>query len=722
MAGGKGRKKRGDQSFARFINLLEDYKDRGIWDRYLELAGAPKFQEALAAEAARTGEIDVTGPLQVLDDAIERAAGLGRIADAAGLTLSRARWTRQLELRSAQAMLQPAGPGVAHELTGDLDREQLVLHALLRTWELRDAGNPGAARAALGDLVRGETPVPRPSHGATWAVPLLRHALAVDEDLVGALLRRPLVDDNVLTDLSHALTEAGELSHARTAALAIRLFTGNKVKALGEIAVRQAQAGDRQACADTEDLARRAAADFSDAGGSFIFQGRTLLAAARVLCGAPDGGRSAFADVTAEASQQARAAEALAAVATAQVRAGQLADAERTIAALPADDPRSEAAATLVAALAERGDVIGARQALSYVRDNALCYLRAVRALAGAVARANPVSAERLAKDLPRASACGYVLAEVATAARAAGHREEAVRIVTGIQDPGWQARALVDLARAFAPDEALPGPRVLDAISGVPDAGTRAILLAQYAVTRDGAQRSRLLGDAKKLACEGDPDERWATLAEIALVEADAGVPDVAQTFAAARTRVLADREIEERHLLELCRLQELAGDSAGARQTVAAALPRIATSSTARFGAEIGASLAAARARLAPPRGVAWAAGVDGPEPDTDRLLAPVTHAAIAAVLARSMAADPNPGRRHGRGRPDGQRRAGSCRRAAAPVHRTAGGAEPRPGVLACGGLRGARTRPGLCGHRRRRARDGGPRPDGHRRGGAG
>ena len=38
MAGGKGRKKRGDQSFARFINLLEDYKDRGIWDRYLELA------------------------------------------------------------------------------------------------------------------------------------------------------------------------------------------------------------------------------------------------------------------------------------------------------------------------------------------------------------------------------------------------------------------------------------------------------------------------------------------------------------------------------------------------------------------------------------------------------------------------------------------------------------------------------------------------------------
>ena len=349
--------------------------------------------------------------------------------------------------------------------------------------------------------------------------------------------------------------------------------------------------------------------------------------------------------MTAEASQQARAAEALAAVATAQVRAGQLADAERTIAALPADDPRSEAAATLVAALAERGDVIGARQALSYVRDNALCYLRAVRALAGAVARADPVSAERLAKDLPRASACGYVLAEVATAARAAGHREEAVRIVTGIQDPGWQARALVDLARAFAPDEALPGPRVLDAISGVPDAGTRAILLAQYAVT---------MTVRSDRACSAMP-RNWPAKATRTSARRPSrrslwsrrtrGVPDVAQTFAAARTRVLADREIEERHLLELCRLQELAG-LGRARQTVAAALPRIATSSTARFGAEIGASLAAARARLAPPRGVAWAAGVDGPEPDTDRAARPSHPRRHRRVLARSMAADPNPG----------------------------------------------------------------------------
>lgn len=640
VAGGKGRKKRGDHSFAQFIELFEGYENRRDWDKYLKLAGRPKFQEALAAEAVRTGGISGTGPtLRVLDNAIERATSLGRIADAAGLTLSRARWTRRLELRSAHAVPGPGDPGTADDLPSGLDRELLVLQTLLRAWELHDAGNPGAARAALGDLIRLETPMLRSGDG--WAVPLLRHAMDVNADFVGVLLQRPLVDDNVLTDLSNALIEAGELTRARTAALAIRLFTGSKVKALGEIAVRQSQAGDWSACAETEVLAQRAVADTDAAtGDSFIFEGRTLLAAARVLCGAPDSGKAALANMIVEAGQQ---SEALATVATAQVRAGLLADAERTIAAIPDnDDPRWEAAATLVAALAERGDVIGATQALSYVWADAFCYPRAVRALAGAVAHTDLVGAERLARDLPRASARGHVLAEVATVALAAGHREEAVRMATGIEDPRWQARALLDLARAPAPapDGMLPGSQVLDAIAGVPDAETRAVLLAQYAVTRDGAQRAQLLGDAKKLAKMSARDERWVTLAEIASVEADAGVPDAAQTFAAARTLVLADREVEEQNLRELCHLQELAGDSAGARQTVADALPRIATSSIARFAAVIGAHLAAVRAPLAPPRGVAWAAGVDGPEPETDRLLAPVTLAALAVVMAQSMA----------------------------------------------------------------------------------
>ena len=66
-----GRKKtagrdRGIPDFAQFAALLEGYRQDGEWDDYFPLAGAQKFQAALAAEAARTGETDALGPLRSL--------------------------------------------------------------------------------------------------------------------------------------------------------------------------------------------------------------------------------------------------------------------------------------------------------------------------------------------------------------------------------------------------------------------------------------------------------------------------------------------------------------------------------------------------------------------------------------------------------------------------------------------------------------------------------
>ena len=149
------------------------------------------------------------------------------------------------------------------------------------------------------------------------------------------------------------------------------------------------------------------------------------------------------------------------AIAEAQVRAGLLAAADRTIAELTGHDLLSadhgwEAAATLVTALAARGDLAAAASALDRIPDFALCYPRAVRALAHAVARTDPAGAEQLAAGLPEQSR-GRALDAVATAALAAGHCQDAERIANAIEVPGWRAQALIGLVGALPSADALP-------------------------------------------------------------------------------------------------------------------------------------------------------------------------------------------------------------------------------------------------------------------------
>src|ERR1017187_7994744 len=88
--GKKARRDRDHLDLGRDIDQFYTLERTERWDEYLRLAGAPKFQEALAVEAARAGEADVSGPLRVLDDAIGYAIALDRIPDAAGLALARA--------------------------------------------------------------------------------------------------------------------------------------------------------------------------------------------------------------------------------------------------------------------------------------------------------------------------------------------------------------------------------------------------------------------------------------------------------------------------------------------------------------------------------------------------------------------------------------------------------------------------------------------------------
>ncbi|MGH3407447.1 MAG: hypothetical protein ACRDRJ_33845, partial [Streptosporangiaceae bacterium] len=297
--------------------------------------------------------------------------------------------------------------------------------------------------------------------------------------------------------------------------------------------------------------------------------------AARALMGDRDGAQRAFGDAYAAAERLPRPPAALAAIASAQVRAGLLDAAARTIAVIDDRDKKSEPAADLVCALAAGGDVRAARDELSEVWTVSMYYGRAVRAVLAAAAGTDPAEAVRLADVLVEPGQRDVAVASIAVAAAQAGHGPAAVRLAAELGNHDWRARALVDVATAPGGHD-LPDSLVRAAITNVGEAKLRAVLLAEFGVSKDGEERTQLLEEAIALAGQVQRAERWEVLASIGHIQGEAGLAEAAETFASARRALLDRYDPSESHrdLRELCRLQEEAGDLAGARDTIAMAL----------------------------------------------------------------------------------------------------------------------------------------------------
>lgn len=616
-AAGKG----GDVSFS---VLLASYKRAGDWDEYFDVILSPQAQDDLADEAIRDGAAD---PLEELRSGLEQAVRLRRIGDVAAAALAAARWSRRLPAAaslSAGLAAKPdpaAGAGAVGEPPGgtvelDLRTGRDVLRALLRAWEHHEAGNRATARSLLAAIERGHPPLIHTSGDARWAVPLLRVALVIDPGAAARLLS--IVDDNVLGDLARELTAAGEYGHARIAGTAMRLFHDTKADVLADLALAQAEAALRQrvasrrdtvagaspgeppeaaglrAAAETANLAADAARQALQEGPDATMAPRVprvagrLAKAAAVLTLAGEDALAAhrWAEAMAAAELEPDPHLVLADFAQAQVRAGLLDEAVQVIAVLLGEsqpdagdwqasavlDRAWQAAAALVTALAEGGDVAGATAVLRMIPDFAFSHPHAVRGLARVIAATDVAAAERLAGRLHDPDGRGRALAAVAAVALAAGHPGDAVRVADGIEHPRWRAQALVDLAGAQGQVAGIPLDKIRGAIADIPDAGAGVVLLAEYAVTRDAGERRLLLAKAMRLVGEADPDDWWQVAADIGVTAAAAGLATEAREAFAHAQRVLPPEG--DVKLCRLCRARLNVGDTAGARETAAVAL----------------------------------------------------------------------------------------------------------------------------------------------------
>jgi hypothetical protein len=666
--------------------LLASYKHANDWDEYFNILLSPQAQDHLAAEAARAG---AAGPLEELQSGLGQAVRLLRIGDAVAVALATARWSRRLSVTAAPGAdpaVEPdvtGGAGAADEALGGTAELNLrtgrdVLRALLRAWERYEAGYRSTARSLLGAIERGRPPLIHASDDARWAVPLLRAAFVIDPGITARLLSIRIVDDNVLGDLARELTAAGEYSRARIAGAAMGLFHETKADVLADLALAQAEAALRQgtatrrdtagvspreppspaglrAAAETANLATEAARQALAEGPDATMAPRVprvagrlaKAAAALTLSGEQALAAQRWAEAMAVAEQEPDPHRLLADFAQAQVRAGLLDDAAQVIAVLldesPASvldleaitdlDPGWRAAAALVTALAERGDVAGATAVLGMIPDFALSHPQAVRGLVRVLASTDVVQAERLAGQLDNPDEQGRALAAVAGAALAAGRRGDAVRVADGIEHPHWRAQALVDLATAQVRPADLSFDLLRSAIAAVTDAGTGAILLAEYAVTRDSEERRRLVAEAIRLVGEAPPESWWRLTARIGVTAAKAGLAAEAREAFTAAQRLLAP-ERDDRELCQLCRVRLDAGDTAGARETAGVALSAPAgRTADGRRRSPVGTVIAAFAAAVAGRRRRQLASVA---EPALDRAIAATDIPAAVEVLS--------------------------------------------------------------------------------------
>jgi len=476
---------------------------------------------------------------------------LRKVPEAAAFMLSHALWERRLAAENP--MTSPRPPVVSQTVGGSSaggassavnDWDAAILQGLLLAWEQADTGNPGEAQQTLRRLL-GQQPPEMGSHNGDRAAVLLRYTFDIDERTVSEL-QQAVLDDNSRLDLCRLLISDGEADRAVAVARTFRVFASYKANILADAANAQVLAGSADALS-TAALAVQAAESTTD--DDRLPDTFAEIACAYALADDESTADALFARATGLAAVGERQVAALSKIAVAQARAKWPDAAVATIGSiitagggdnLQDEDHVGEALEACAVAFAQEGRFSEAADALDRLGRTYTYRTRTMAAVAGALTTSGQIDrALNMIHEIPAGGRDG-ALAQIAPLLARAGLMDESRRTVGMIENPEWRADALVEImsapeARDWAAE---PATTAIDAIPGGLD---RPRLLARYAVTRDAPERDDLIQRAADLAASlDDKDARWRSLAEVAIVQSQAGLP-AGGTFAAARTAALA-------------------------------------------------------------------------------------------------------------------------------------------------------------------------------------
>jgi hypothetical protein len=511
-------------------------------------------------------------PLRTLGLALRHARRLDRVPEMAAFMLSRALYGGRLAERTPLTALRAGHQELARAMADSRPEDQQAFWYLMMAWELRDAGATDAARQMLRHLLT--KTLPRlGARAGRYLVILLQQAAAISREDCADLQRR-LLDDNERTDLCRELTAAGQAELVLAVAADIQTFPRNRVSVLAEAARAAAAAGQGE-------TARLAVAQATqtlplvEANDEELAECLALIAGARAACGDLDGAGQAFSRALDVGGRLDDAGQIMRMVAAEQASAGLLDDAGQTTALITGFMHREEALEMLAVAQARAGQAVAAMNTLDRPDlDSYLDQPRAVREVARALAGAGqPRPAADLARRWLRPQQDAAALAAVAVAVSAAGDVRLALSIADSIADADRRAQALVRICGTPAGSE-LAGAAARAAVTDVPDPSARAGLLAEFAGTRPETERGPLFDEALRLAGNTQGEERWQLFVTIGAEQFIAGQAGAASTFATMR-ELIHDPQDWPADLRRAAEVQLRAGDTAGARQTLAGLSP---------------------------------------------------------------------------------------------------------------------------------------------------
>ena len=544
----------------------------GDYETLFDFARSAGFLRAQAEEFlnARTSRARAD-PLRTLGQALRHARRLDRVPEMAAFTLSRAQYGGRLAERTPLTALRAGHQELASAMADSRPEDQQAFWYLMMAWELRDAGATDAARRVLRHLLTKNLPRLGARAGRYFVI-LLQQAAAISREDFADLQRR-LLNDNDRTDLCRELTAAGQSELVLAVAADIRTFPRNRVSVLAEAARAAVAAGQRE----TARLAVAQATEtlpLVEADDKELAECLALIAGARAACGDLDGAGQAFSRALDVGRRLDDAGQIMRLVAAEQASAGLIDDAGQTTALITGFMRREEALEMLAVAQARAGHAAAAMDTLGRLDlDSYPDRSRAVREVARGLADAGqPGPAADLARRWLRPEDAA-ALASVAVAVSAAGDVRLAMSIADSIADAGRRARALVRICGTPEGSE-LAGTAARAAVADVPDPGSRAELLAEFAGTRPEAERGPLFDEALRLAGNAHGDDRWQLYLAIGTEQFTAGQAGAASTFATMR-ELIHDPQDWPDDLPRAAGVQLRAGDTAGARQTLAGMSP---------------------------------------------------------------------------------------------------------------------------------------------------